>query len=298
MGVRQPEPNRDSEAFLSALADELSSPPDPLTTARHVSLAVRVSRSERRSARNRSIRWAAAVVTAATVFGTGGIAVAGGLAAPIQSVVADMARALPVPFDIPYPTVTDLEQESPGSRLSQVNSEVAGEGSTGAISHSSPAPLPSAPTAPVPDDTPGTRGDQGAESDPERDRCDLGELWDDDEVRDADEMEQLRAEIQAACGFDLLDPPGWARDDLAYLTGADPTEDGRDDAGRDREDEDRDDRDRDDRRDRDRASDSPGEDRRGESDDNESDEQEERHEDDEDDAGSGSSDDEWRDRQE
>jgi hypothetical protein len=115
-------------------------------------------------------------------------------------------------------------------------------------------------------------------------------LWDDDEVRDAGDMEELRAEIQAACGFDLLDPPGWARDDLAYLTGADPTEDGRDDdAGRDREDEDRDD-------DRDRASDSPGGDRSGETDDNESDEQEERHEDD--DAGSRSSDDEWRDRQE
>jgi hypothetical protein len=125
-------------------------------------------------------------------------------------------------------------------------------------------------------------------------------LWDDDEVLDADDMEELRAEIQAACGFDLLDPPGWARDDLADLTGADPTKDGRDDdAGRDREDEDRDDdRDRDDSRDRDRASDSPGGDRSGETDDNESDEQEERHEDDEDDAESRSSDDEWRDRQE
>ena len=264
-------------------------------------MAVRVSRSERRSARTRSIRWAAVAVTAATVFGTGGIAVAGGLAAPIQAVVADMARALPVPFDIPYPTVTDLEPESPGNRLSQVNREVAGEGSTEAIGHSSPAPLPSTPTAPVPDDTPGTRGDQTAGEDQERDGCDLGELWDDAEVRDAGDMEQLRAEIQAACGFDLLDPPGWARDDLAYLTGADPTEDGRDDdAGRDREDEDRDDdRDLDDSRDRDRASVAPGGDPSGETVDNESNEQEERHEDeDEDDAGSRSSNDEWRDRQE
>jgi hypothetical protein len=238
-------------------------------------------------------------VTAATVFGTGGIAIAGGLAAPIQAVVADMARALPVPFDIPYPTVTDLEQESPGNRLSQINSEVGGEGSTEAIGHPSPAPLPSASTAPVLDDTSGTRGDPRAE-DPGRDGCDLGELWDDDEVLSADEMEELRAEIQAVCGFDLLDPPRWARDDLAALIGGDPTRDGRDnDAGRDREDEDRDDdRDRDDSRDRDRASDSPGGDGSGETDDNESDEQEERHEDDEDDAESRSSDDEWRDRQE
>jgi hypothetical protein len=263
-------------------------------------MAVRVSRSERRSARTRSIRWAAVAVTAATVFGTGGIAVAGGLAAPIQAVVADMARALPLPFDIPYPTVTDLAQEPSASRLSQVNSEVAGERSTEASGHLSPAPVPSAPTAPVPADTPGTRGDQRAGEDQERDGCDLGELWDEDEVLDAADMEELRAEIQATCGFDLLDPPGWARDDLAHLTGAYPTEDGRDDdAGRDREDEDRDDdRDRDDSRDRDRASDSPGGDRSGETDDNESDEQEERHEDDEDDAGSRSSDDEWRDRQE
>ena len=298
--MRQPEPNRDSEAFLSALADELSSPPDPLTTARHVGLAVWVSRSERRSARTRSIRWAAVAVTAATVFGTGGIAIAGGLAAPIQAVVADMARALPVPFDIPYPTVTDLEQGSPGTRLSQINSEVGGEAFTEAIAHPSPAPLPSASTAPVVDDTSGTRGDPRAGSDPGPDGCDLGDLWDDDVVLGSDELEELRAEIQEACGFDLLDPPRWARDDLVDLIGGDPTRDGRDnDPGRDRDEGDwDDDRDRDDSRDRDRASDSPGGDRSGETDDNESDEQEERHEDDEEGSESRSSDDEWRDRQE
>jgi hypothetical protein len=101
--MRQPGPSRDSDAFLSALADELSFGPEQAIADRHVTASVAAARSARQLRRSQVIRTVAAALAVATVFGTGGMAAAGGLPAPIQAVVADMARALPVPFDLPYP---------------------------------------------------------------------------------------------------------------------------------------------------------------------------------------------------
>jgi len=56
MLVRQPEPNRDSEAFLSALAGEISVLPDELTARRHITAAASAARSARSSRRSAVVR--------------------------------------------------------------------------------------------------------------------------------------------------------------------------------------------------------------------------------------------------
>lgn len=101
--MRQPEPYRDPEAFLSALADDLVAGPDEPTATRHVTTAAMAARSAHTARRARAVRLAVMAAILGTVLGTGGVALAGGLPAPIQDVVADVARALPVPIPVPYP---------------------------------------------------------------------------------------------------------------------------------------------------------------------------------------------------
>lgn len=292
--MRQPEPNRDSEAFLSALADELSAPPDDLTMRRHVEAAAFAARSARSARRAHVTRWAAAVMAFATVFGTGGIAVAGGLPASLQAVVADVARALPVPFHVPYPTI-------PTESVAGEGSDDAGRGPEDAEVEVAPREVIDTRVAPAPrPETLATGSDVGTtELDPTRDkdgdraRCDLEDLVDDWDRLDADQVRDLRDQIRQACGFDLVDPPGWAQ---GLLT----DDQDRDDDRRKRDDDPWDeerragDRDRDETGGRDGDFGSSESEGSGETSESASDEQEERHDDEDDDD--RSSDDEWRDR--
>lgn len=288
--MRQLEPNRDSEAFLSALADEFATLPDELIAERHVKAAAAVARSAEHFRRSRFTRWAAAVVVLTTVLCTGGIAVAGGLPAPIQSVMADMARALPIPFSVPYPVSAGgfaaTEPVAVDRRPEDAEIEVDPHEPV-----ETEAGVSSAPT--VSDDSAsrtGSAGGIGLDQSPARegdgDRCDLRDGWGDRDRLAGEEVEALLAEVRRVCGFGLLSPPRWA-----YTSSSpDPDQTGnamkddRGDRGRDRDDTDEQDRDFD------WASGSSDE-----TNDRTDDQQEERH-DDGDDADNQSSGDEWRDR--
>ncbi|HSJ84902.1 MAG TPA: hypothetical protein VLA91_13925 [Acidimicrobiia bacterium] len=106
--MRQPEPQSAVTSFLSALADDLSAPPDEMTSWRHVTAAAAIVSSERSATSSRVVRLAAAALISLTGLGTGGVAMAGGLPAPIQEVAADVARAMPLPISIPYPTPVEV----------------------------------------------------------------------------------------------------------------------------------------------------------------------------------------------
>jgi hypothetical protein len=109
----QPEPRPDAtSSFLSALADDLSAPPDASIARRHVAAAAAAAMSSRRVGSGRALRLAVAVLISTVGLGTGGVALAGGLPAPLQEMAADVARVLPLPISVPYPEPTVV---SPGS---------------------------------------------------------------------------------------------------------------------------------------------------------------------------------------
>jgi hypothetical protein len=265
---------------------------------RHVKAAASAARFARRSARSRAVRWAAVAIASAGVFGTGGIAVAGGLSAQIQAVVADMARALPVPLDIPYPKVNGAAGEG-SADVNRGNQDHTYEDQVdSAESESSPPPTLSPVSVEGQDETPGVELDPAPGRDRDLDGCDLRELWDDDEGRDADRVEELRAEIRRVCGFDILDPPEWVRDRWVESSGGDTGDSGVETSDSGNDDIVDDDRGRDERRDRGGDFDSSDSERSDETKDNETDEREERHEHDEDDDEERSSEEERRDRHE
>ncbi|HVR77207.1 MAG TPA: hypothetical protein VMS99_02325 [Acidimicrobiia bacterium] len=205
----------------------------------------------------RLTRWAAATVAITTLFGTGGIAVAGGLPRPIQSVVADMARALPLPIDVPYPAAVDRLVVNGDAAARDRNPEDA------EVEIDSYQPAPDAPVAPsVPpvdgEVVPASSGDRDLDQPPARvregDRCDLSEIEKDRGRLDRDEIKELRIELRLLCGLELFDPPRWAHDGRS----SDPGQDDADEVQTSHQDQDRD-RDRGDRdRDRDRARDRSG----------------------------------------
>jgi hypothetical protein len=57
-------------------------------------------------------------------LGTGGVALAGGLPAPLQEVAADAARAMPFPIAVPYPGSTDPSPPNPEMRRRPEDGEV------------------------------------------------------------------------------------------------------------------------------------------------------------------------------
>ncbi|MGH8914671.1 MAG: hypothetical protein ACRDZM_09175 [Acidimicrobiia bacterium] len=297
--MRQPEPNRDSQAFLSALADELFSPPDELTAGRHVMASASAARSASRAARSHAIRWVAAAVAVTTVFGTGGIAAAGGLPGPLQTVVADAARSLPVPVRIPYPDVAALDTAAPGSTHAD---RAPGDGEINV----EPIQLGQAETAAeAKAPAPVEQAEMGSHPDVERDRdhhedhdrsCEPGDLGETGQGQiEGEELVELREEIHHRCDPGFVDPPGFLRG-----SSDDPRRGEAEDRERGRDHDDRETGDRheeewqgDEGDDADFGS-SDGE-QADESSDNESDEQEERH-DDEDDGQDRSSTDAWPDR--
>lgn len=253
--MRQPGPSRDSEAFLSALADELFASPDQLTAQRHVKAAARAAEAERLMRHSRLTRWAAAMVAITTLFGTGGIAVAGGLPRPIQSVVADMARALPLPIDVPYPGVSDRPVGTGEAGARDRNPEDAEV----EIDLYQPAPdalvarsVPPGNGEAVPEASSRDRElDEPPAMERETDRCDPWEIEKDRGRLDRDEIKELRVELRLLCGLELFDPPRWAH----AARSSDPVRDDSD-AETSHQDRDRDrDSDRDPDRDRDRDSD-------------------------------------------
>ena len=300
--MRQPGPSRDSEAFLSALADELFASPDQLTAQRHVKAAARAAETERQMRHSRLTRWAAAMVAITTLFGTGGIAVAGGLPRPIQSVVADMARALPLPIDVPYPAEVDRPVVTGAAAARDRNPEDA------EVEIDSYQPAPDALVAPSVPPVDGeamsaaSSGDGDLDQHPirvrEGDRCDLSEIEKDRGRLDRDEIKELRFELRLLCGLELFDPPRWAHAGRS----SDPGQDDPDEVQTSHQDQDRDrdrDRDRDGYRDldrdRDRSGDpdSPDSERSDETKERGDDEEEERPDDDSTDRSSAGG---WRDR--
>jgi len=141
--------------------------------------------------------------------------VAGGLAPPIQSVVADLVRALPVPFEIPYPaSATAVASTEP---VTAVNSRPVDEGLI-AVATSDEVRTDGRPDAPA--ESPDASG-EGSTTPSEQpaddeggslDGCDLREVWGEKASLDNDEVESLRADVLQNCGFDILKPPAWARD--------------------------------------------------------------------------------------
>jgi hypothetical protein len=199
------------------------------------------------------------VVAITTLFGTGGIAVAGGLPRPIQSVVADMARALPLPIDVPYPAEVDRPVVTGSAAARDRNPEDA------EVEIDSYQPAPDALVAPsvppvdgdlVPAASSGDRGlDQPPAREREGDRCDLSEIERDRGRLDRDEIMELRIELRLLCGLELFDPPRWAHAGRS----SDPDQDDADEIRASHQDQDQDrDQDRDRDRDRDQARDRSG----------------------------------------
>jgi hypothetical protein len=196
--MSQPEPNRDSEAFLSALADHLLSPTGDLLTRRHVAAAAAAA-GQSPPAGLRHLRWAAAMLAVFALLGTGGIAVAGGLPASMQGLVADVARALPLPFHVPYPP----GEPYPAGREPE-DGEVELEGF-----------IPTTTPAPAPEDDPALPFESGPVESRHPDQagddrlCDLGRSWTGDERLDDEDWRELRDEIEERCGLELIAPPSY-----------------------------------------------------------------------------------------
>jgi hypothetical protein len=186
------------------------------------------------------------MVAITTLFGTGGIAVAGGLPRPIQSVVADMARALPLPIDVPYPAEVDRPVVTGAATAHDRSPEDA------EVEIDTYQPAPDAPVAPSVAPVDGefvlaaSSGDRDLDRPPAReregDRCDLSEIERDRGRLDRDEIMELRIELRLMCGLELFDPPRWTHAGRSSDPGqddADEVEASHQDRDRDRE-EDRD----------------------------------------------------------
>ncbi len=256
--MRQPEPNRDSEAFLSALAEQLSAPPGNLATKRHIAAAAATVRAARHAGSR--LQWATAAVVVFALLGTGGIAVAGGLPASVQGMVADMARALPVPFEIPYPVAT---VDDPPARRAPADGEVEVEVFVPTTSLPTTDPAPSTVDEVQPPSHSEFDEDSG---DRANDDCVVSDIPEGPGHLNDDDWRELREHLREECGHDLVAPPGFTDGSREDPDG------GRDDRSRDDNAEGRGERgDRDSDDDRDRDSD--------ESDERDGDRQEERHHD-------------------
>lgn len=100
-----PGPRPESEAsLLSALGDALVAEPDEVTALRQVKKCAAIARSSRLARRSRGTRWIAVASSLSLLFGTGGVAIAGNLPAPIQAIVADVGLVLPMPIPVPSPS--------------------------------------------------------------------------------------------------------------------------------------------------------------------------------------------------
>jgi hypothetical protein len=248
------------------------------------------------------------MVIVTSVLGSGGVALAGGLPAPIQEAVANMTRALPIPFHLPYPVLStdDVLPDVPVvvDRVPEDGEVYIGPhraGDSGSVPTSDDEPV-----EPAPDPGSGAPMDARFDEEPHGDRCDPGAIWEARDELSIEQREDLWDSIRKRCPQELVDPPRWTRGfrsddkdrgwDGSWADGR-----GEDEWGEDRRDshDEPDGEHRDDEYDGDdgdlRSSDSG---RSDESDANGDDEQEERHDDDEedDDGDQESSDDEWRDR--
>lgn len=273
--MRQPEPNRDSEAFLSALADELSIPPGDLLAREHITAAARIARPRLGPD---ALRWVAAAMVVFALLGTGGIAAAGGLPRPVQDFVADVARSLPVPLQVPYP--------EPESSQTTTTARSPLDGEVDVEAHV-PTPLPSEAVGTSETDSEPEIEKPGASVSPgpdEEDR-DCGHRrpwgsWEDWQGRDRDRGRELREAIGASCGVEMVAPPGFTSDQEDGERGSDHRLDDDRDGGGDHEDDTSDGRASERREDRD--SDSSEDWRSDESETTDRDGQEDRHDGDQD----------------
>ncbi len=176
------------------------------------------------------MQWAAAVVAIFALLGTGGIAVAGALPAPVQGMMADVARALPLPFEIPYPhSHTD---DGPASRRAPEDGEVEFQVFVPTTTPLEPAPEPSPADdvqLPPRDESDEDRGDRG-------DACDLDDLSSERGRLDEDEWRELRGRLQEECGLDFVAPPSFTEGDRDHR---DDRDRGGDDRSRNDRDEER-----------------------------------------------------------
>lgn len=105
--------------FLSDLGAELSCSPSEVAARRHVKKAALTARDRRVRRRRLAVRSGAVAAAMTLVVSTSGVALAGGLPRPVQTMAADAARMLPVPLPIPYPKAPPalemLQTETPWS---------------------------------------------------------------------------------------------------------------------------------------------------------------------------------------
>lgn len=119
--MSEPQATRDPvDEFLRVLDAELTCLPSELSTLRHVKNAASTARRRHTGRKGLAIRSGAAAAAAAMILSTSGVALAGGLPRPVQTMVADAAQMLPVPLPIPYPNASTVVEVSEKDALSDV----------------------------------------------------------------------------------------------------------------------------------------------------------------------------------
>jgi hypothetical protein len=96
--------------FVSVLGAELTSSPSELLARRHVKRAAVTARRRHVRRRRLAVRSGAVAAAMAMVISTSGVALAGGLPRPMQTMAADAAQMLPVPLPIPYPAAPAVDE--------------------------------------------------------------------------------------------------------------------------------------------------------------------------------------------
>lgn len=234
----------ESEFFAELQSRLLVEPGEPLTRLQ-VSQTARLASVTRTERRGQIGRAALVALSLATLISTSGVAVAGSLPAPVQGMVADVARLLPVPLPIPYPmapaTTVPADPAAPESDSltpTQPADETSVENEAGPTDESSQSSPESSDATTENTGSPLGSDDrnQSSQDDPDRDD-DRDRDWDGDRHEDEDRDEDDDRDRDG----------GWDDDDERDR---DEDRDRDDDRDRDRDDEERD-RDRDEDRDRD-----------------------------------------------
>lgn len=172
------------DAFLAMLDAELEVQPDDITARRHLAAVVAIAPAPR--GRPAVPRWATVAAALAAVVGTTGVAFAGNLPAPIQSVVSDVAEVLPVPVKIPHPAVPP-QRVFPTDEHPVVVETIPDE----------PQPPPE------PEGVPHRREPSSSQREEESTPA----------LRDRDAVPDCRADTGPSgdgCRFDLVPPPRWS----------------------------------------------------------------------------------------
>ena len=182
--------------YLAALGTALVSPPSEDAARRHVTSASRTARESRTHRISQRTRLGLLSLALATLVSTSGVAMAGSLPHPVQNMLADAARLLPVPLPVPYPAApTTIPPSDPS--LSELRADTEEAPAATAKDDAAPRTLPDAEPA----DERGTERDHIGED--HRDHADRAHGDDDTDRRGGDERDRTAWHDQD--GHDLDD---------------------------------------------------------------------------------------------